>query len=91
MCVCEGKRSTPLKDLARLSDSPPPTPPPDIGTHRDPHRVLLPLQLTASDVWRKEREEREEREKRKRRGSINEKRSTQTHTSTLRHKQMFLL
>lgn len=23
MCVCEGKRSTPLKDLARLSDSPP--------------------------------------------------------------------
>lgn len=79
MCVCEGKRSTPLKDLARLSDSPPPTPPPDIGTHRDPHRVLLPLQLTASDVWRKERE-RERRERRERGGGPLTRKGPHRHT-----------
>lgn len=29
-------------------------PPPEIGTHRAPHRSLPPLQLTASDVWRRD-------------------------------------
>lgn len=47
----DGRKSTPLKVRPDY-----PVPPPEIGTHRDPHRSLPPLQLTASDVWRGERE-----------------------------------
>ncbi|CAB1414217.1 unnamed protein product [Pleuronectes platessa] len=40
-------------------------PPPEIDTHGDPHRSLPPLQLTASDVWRRERGREGEREERR--------------------------
>lgn len=72
-----------------------PTPPPNSSSgHRHTPGSAPRSAAAAAHSLRcmEERErEREEREKRKRRGSINEKRSTQTHTSTLRHKQMFLL